>query len=228
MRDPYDVLEVPRGASDDDIKKAYRTLSRKYHPDANINNPDKAGAEEKFKEVQQAYKQIQDEKSGKYGYYGSGRGAGGPFGGFGPFGRQGAGGPFGGQGAARQEDENDLHMKAAANYIGSGHFREALNVLESIPESARTAQWYFFSAAANSGSGNNVTARQMADRAVMMEPGNAQYRQLKEQLDGGGAWYQGMGNSYGMPMGPEADLCSSACMTSVLYSMCGPGVFCCI
>ena len=54
MRDPYEVLGVPRGASDDEIKKAYRKLSRKYHPDANINNPDKASAEERFKEVQQA------------------------------------------------------------------------------------------------------------------------------------------------------------------------------
>ena len=49
MRDPYSVLGLERGASDDEIKKAYRTLSRKYHPDANINNPNKAQAEERFK-----------------------------------------------------------------------------------------------------------------------------------------------------------------------------------
>ena len=54
MRDPYEVLGVPRGASDEDIKKAYRKLSRKYHPDANVNNPYKAQAEERFKEIQQA------------------------------------------------------------------------------------------------------------------------------------------------------------------------------
>ena len=62
MRDPYDVLGLERGASDDEIKKAYRTLSRKYHPDANINNPNKAQAEERFKEVQQAYEAIQQER----------------------------------------------------------------------------------------------------------------------------------------------------------------------
>ena len=58
MFDPYSVLGVSRDASDEEIKKAYRKLSRKYHPDANINNPNKAQAEEKFKEVQQAYEQI--------------------------------------------------------------------------------------------------------------------------------------------------------------------------
>ena len=58
MQDPYKVLGVARDADMDEIKKAYRTLSRKYHPDANINNPDKEQAEEMFKLVQQAYDQI--------------------------------------------------------------------------------------------------------------------------------------------------------------------------
>ena len=62
MRDPYQVLGVSRSASEDEIKKAYRALSRKYHPDANINNPNKEAAEEKFKEIQQAYQQIMKEK----------------------------------------------------------------------------------------------------------------------------------------------------------------------
>ena len=76
MFDPYSVLGVSRDASDEEIKKAYRKLSRKYHPDANINNPNKEQAEEKFKEVQQAYEQIMKEKEygSSYGnaggYYG--------------------------------------------------------------------------------------------------------------------------------------------------------------
>ena len=61
MLDPYRVLGVSQSASDEEIKKAYRTLSRKYHPDANVNNPNKEQAEEKFKEIQAAYNQIMDD-----------------------------------------------------------------------------------------------------------------------------------------------------------------------
>ena len=67
MSDPYQVLGVSRDASDEEIKKAYRALSRKYHPDANINNPNKDKAEEMFKIVQQAYNQIMKEKEMGYG-----------------------------------------------------------------------------------------------------------------------------------------------------------------
>ena len=70
MINPYGVLGVSPSATDEEIKKAYRALSRKYHPDANINNPNKMQAEEKFKEVQQAYEQIMREQNngGPYGY----------------------------------------------------------------------------------------------------------------------------------------------------------------
>ena len=62
MTDPYRILGVSSSASDDEVKKAYRNLSRKYHPDANINNPNKDQAEARFKEVQQAYQQIMHER----------------------------------------------------------------------------------------------------------------------------------------------------------------------
>ena len=80
MYDPYKVLGISRDATDDEVKKAYRKLSRIYHPDANVNNPNKAQAEEKFKEIQQAYDQIMKEReqgtSNSYSGYGG-------FGGFG-------------------------------------------------------------------------------------------------------------------------------------------------
>ena len=77
VRDPYQVLGISRSASDEEIKKAYRTLSRKYHPDANVNNPNKEQAEERFKQVQQAYDQIMKEKQQGYSYDGFGEDSGG-------------------------------------------------------------------------------------------------------------------------------------------------------
>lgn len=78
MQDPYQTLGVAPDASEEDVKKAYRTLSRKYHPDANINNPLKDEAEAKFKEIQQAYQKIMDDRERGYssGYGGSAYGPG--------------------------------------------------------------------------------------------------------------------------------------------------------
>ena len=80
IANPYEVLGVAPSASDDEVKKAYRELSRKYHPDSYANNPLSDLAEEKFKEVQEAYDQImkQRERGGNaggqsynYGYSGN-------------------------------------------------------------------------------------------------------------------------------------------------------------
>lgn len=239
MRDPYDVLGVPRDASDDEIKKAYRTLSRKYHPDANINNPNKEQAEERFKEVQQAYEAIQNGKTGYGGYgpgssYGSGgyssggQGSGGYdsgfYGGFGPFGF--GSGSFSGQNRKQGSSETDIHLQAAANYINSRHFTEALNVLSNMKE--RDARWYYYSAVANAGSGNNVLARQLAQTAVEMDPDNLTYRQYLSQLEGGGNWYRGMGDQYGAPMETDSDICTKLCLANLVCGMCGPGACCCM
>ena len=185
MTDPYRVLGVTRDASTDEIKKAYRTLSRKYHPDANINNPNKDQAEEMFKQIQQAYKQIMDEREGKTSSYG-GQG----YGGFGGFGY--------GQGGRQDTDgssEEEVEMRAAANFINNRMFREAMNVLNQI--AGRSAQWYYLHAVANYGMGNNINAVQDAMQAVNLEPDNFQYRQLLQQLQGGGQWYTSMGEDYG-------------------------------
>ena len=185
MTDPYSVLGVSRDASDDEIKKAYRNLSRKYHPDANINNPNKDQAEAKFKEVQQAYQQIMKEReygsSGNYGPYSQN--------GYGPFrGFYGEYRQTGNAGNAGQESEQDLHLRAAANFINNGRYQEAMNVLNGINE--HTAQWYYYSAIANSGLGNNATALQHAKEALRMEPANYQYQMLVNQFESGGSWYR--------------------------------------
>jgi len=114
-RDYYEVLGLQKGASEDEIKKAFRKMAMKYHPD---RNPDNKEAEEKFKEVNEAYAVLSDpDKKSKYDRFGhagvdpnAGFGGGGGFGGFGGFedifdmfgGGFGGFGGFGGGGRARR------------------------------------------------------------------------------------------------------------------------------
>lgn len=221
MFDPYSILGVSRDASDEEIKKAYRKLSRKYHPDANINNPNKDQAEEKFKEIQQAYDQIMKEReygsSGNYGYGGN-TGYGG-FGGFGGYG--------GSQSNSGYQDEEAIRRQAASNYVQSGHYQEAMNVLSSLKE--RNAQWYYLSAVANMGLGNNVNAMNHIREAVRLEPDNMQYRMMLQRMEGGGSWYQEQQNPFGGMPTAGNDLCMKCLMANLACSSCcpGSGVICC-
>ena len=72
MRDPYEVLGVSPDAGDDEVKKAYRELARKYHPDNYVNNPLADLAEEKMKEINEAYDAITKSRTGGSGPYGGG------------------------------------------------------------------------------------------------------------------------------------------------------------
>ncbi len=218
--DPYQVLGVSRDASDDEIKKAYRNLSRKYHPDANINNPNKAQAEEMFKKVQAAYDQIMKERQyGGHGTAGSQYGPGSShYGGY-----SGGFGGFGGFGASDREEEP--RMQAARNFINSGHYQEACNVLNSIQE--RNARWYYYSAIANSGIGNQINALEYARKAVQMEPGNAEYRQLVSRLENNGRWYADRGTQYGFGTDGRSNCLSDLCCCMCASSMCGGGFMPC-
>ncbi len=211
-KNPYDVLGVSPNASDDEIKKAYRDLTRKYHPDANVNNPLADLAEEKFKEVQEAYDMIMNERasggSGSSGGYSYGNGSyGGNSYGNGSSGNSGSSynGNYGAQA--------DPRLQAAANYINSRRYREALNTLDQVQE--RSALWYYLSGCANAGLGNNVLARDHAAQAVNMEPNNYQYRQLLNQLDFSSRRYQN--SPYGAGYGPGGSQCGTGNMCCDLW-----------
>ena len=222
MEDPYKVLGVSRDASDEEIKRAYRRLAKKYHPDL---NPGDAEAARKMQEVNQAYEQIKNpEKAGQggYGSYGSGYGNYGgydPFGGFGGFG----GGQY--QRSYGSGQTGDQYQQAAAQYIRFGRFQEAINTLNSSPE--RNARWYYLSALANDGMGNQVTALEHIRRAVSMEPDNADYLRVLSQMENGGSVYRRQaGNFRGFTMG--GDPCSSLCLCYLVQLFCcGRGFICC-
>lgn len=218
MTDPYTVLGVQRTATDDEIKKAYRNLSRKYHPDANINNPDKDQAEARFKEVQQAYDQIMHEReygsfsnSSSEDYYG-------PFRGFHAQYHQAD------TSSDSDDSEESLHLRAAANYINSGYYREALNLLNSF--SHRSAQWYYYSALASSGIGSNMIALDHARNAVQLEPDNFQYRILLNRLERGGMWYQEQQGSYQTTFNTGGSWCLKLCIANLCCNLCCNGMYC--
>ncbi len=220
MTDPYQVLGVSRGASDDEIKKAYRSLSRRYHPDANVNNPNKEQAEEKFKQVQQAYDQIMKEKQNGGASYGGTSYGGSSYGGAtgqGPY------GGFSGRYTYGSSETINPKVQAAANFISNGYYNEALRVLAEVPLSERRGKWYYCSAVANEKLGNNATAIEHIQRALSFEPNNLQYRQFQQYLQFGGAWYSNMGQGYGRSYGGKNMCCD--CLGSWLLCQLMP--FCC-
>lgn len=202
MTDPYRVLGVLRDADSDDIKKAYRKLSRIYHPDANVNNPRKEQAEEKFKEIQEAYNQILAEKE-------QGSGSSYSYGGF--WGNR-------GQNTYQNEDTVSVRLRAAANYLNSKHYKEAMNVLDELTD--RSAEWYFYHAIANAGLGNNISAIEDAEYAVQLDPGNMQYQQFLKQIQSGGQWYQTTGTGYGFPSSGMGDCCMKVMCVNMMCFCC--------
>ena len=178
-KNPYEVLGVSPSASDDEVKKAYRELTRKYHPDANVNNPLADLAEEKFKEVQEAYDMImkQREQGSSYSYGNNNS-----------YQQNGANQSGYSYGYGYQQNASSGQFQTVYTYLNAGQYRQALNILAGIPN--RTAEWYYLSAVANSGIGNNIVARDHAGQAVNMNPTNPQYQQLLNQLEWNGQRYQ--------------------------------------
>ena len=195
VNNPYEVLGVPRNASNDEIKKAYRTLSKKYHPDSYVDNPLSDLAEEKFKEVQAAYDQIMKEReTGGYSYSATGQSGDG--------------------------NRETVELQAARNYINARRFREALNVLSNIPN--RNAMWYYYSAIANMGIGNNLVAVDHAKQAAAMEPNNMEYVNFANQMQFRSQHYQNTGYGYGRPSYGSGNLCCDLwCMDTMCECMGG-------
>ncbi|MBE6969619.1 MAG: molecular chaperone DnaJ [Ruminococcaceae bacterium] len=152
MNDPYSILGVSRTASDEEVKKAYRELARKYHPDNYVNNPLADLAQEKMKQINEAYDQINRERAGGsatqsqswQGNWNSGSHSAGPY-------------------------------ADARSAINAGDLNRAEMILGSITQ--RGAEWHFLMGSLAYRRGWMDEARRHFSTAMQMEPGNPEYRQ---------------------------------------------------
>lgn len=229
MRDPYEVLGIQRGASDDEIKKAYRAQCKRWHPDLNPNDPT---AEEHFKEVQAAYDAITKgetgPQAGSYGGYQSSYGGQSSysqqngyadFGGFDPFGFGFGFGGFEQQSGASYSGSDSAEMQAARNFIVNGRYAEARRVLDAM--ASRNARWYYLSSLANQGLGKSIDALQDARRAVQLDPNNTEYRLHLNRMQNPGQTYR-THTTYAQP-GGLMRWCWSMILLNLLCNCCCGG-----
>ena len=203
MDDPYQILGVSRDASDEEIKRAYRRLAKKYHPD--INPGDEAAAK-KMQQINAAYEQIKNP--------GKGHSAGGGY------------DPFGGySGEYQRQSGGQQYRQAAWRYLQFGRYREAINILSN--DQNRDAQWYYISALANNGMGNQVTALEHIRRAVSMAPDNMEYLRALHEIESGGTAYRRHANDFGGFTTRGGSLWN-LCLCFILQMFCCRGrFFCC-
>lgn len=202
MNDPYSVLGVDPSASDDEVKRAYRELARKYHPDNYQDNPLADLAEEKMKEINQAYDAITRSRSGGGGQAG-----------YGSAGQQ----QYQRQYSYQQQTSGDGVFAQVRQCINVGDLGRAEQLLRTA--SQQSAEWHFLYGYLAYRKGWLDEASQHFQTACAMEPGNPEYRQAMSMMQQGGTRYRPVGYS-----GVDCDPCT----TYLCISMCTPwGGPCC-
>ena len=201
---PYEILGISPDATDEEVKKAYRTLSKKYHPDANIGNPHQAEYTEKFKQVQNAYSTIMDDrKKGFTNHTYTNH-------------TQGAYTNSSGGYSTNYSSDQAAYQDVAA-YINANRFEEAKAILEGI--SNKNDIWFYYAALCENGLGNRIQAIEFAQTAYQMNPMNLQYMILLQQLQGSSASYNETSRGYGRSINPIS-CCYALCLVQMCCSPC--------
>lgn len=216
MKDYYSILGVSPSATDDEIKAAYRELARKYHPDNYKDNPLASLAEEKMKDINEAYEEIQKQRKN------------GSNGGYRTSGSYNSGGYSSGSynsGSYNTSSGSPIFAEIR-QLINQGRIDEAQNRLNSVSNNDRTAEWYFLMGAVNYRRGYMVDARRYFETAVNMDPNNMEYRQALNNMNANVYNYGG----YRAPRsgGGACDICLGLCCAdSCCECMGGDLISCC-
>ena len=170
MKDPYSILGVSPGASDEEVKNAYRNLARRYHPDNyDDNNPLKELAKEKMQEINAAYDEIQrDRTSGNSSSSSSGSGY--------------------NYGYTRGNSSSGIYTTIRQK-INERKYREAEELLASVSEYDRTADWHFLNSVCLMQRGKTADAMRELELACTMDPSNQEYQKAKEMFNTAGSRY---------------------------------------
>ena len=190
--DPYKVLGVSRNASDEEIKKAYRDLARKYHPDNYVNNPLADLAQEKMKEINEAYDQIQRERAGggSSQSYGSSRSAG-------------SSGTYN----TYQQDYTGYQNSTSPEFVTVRQYimHNDLNAAEQALARSqnRNAEWNFLMGSICVRRGWYDEARRYLNTACHMDPANREYRMALQNLNMSNTYYNAQ-----QPVGTQNDFCN--------------------
>jgi curved DNA-binding protein CbpA len=185
MNDPYKILGVSPDATDEDIKTAYRSLARKYHPDKYRDSDLAEMAGEKMKEINAAYDEIQKIRAGKAP------------GGQSAYGQN----PYGQNPYGQYQGGSSNPYITARQLINLRRVAEAAQVLSTIPEGERGAEWHFLMGCVAVSRGHYVDAQQFFDTACGMDPENPEYRNAQERL-------RNRGNGFGSGQGSMGGGCS--------------------